>query len=1057
MPSLERDVSLPLAEGPDEGAAVSVAEHSDRERRQSRTYWRSVERLLDSPALQQDAGRAVPGEEFPTGASDSPEGVDRRTMLGIMGASFAMSGLVACRRPVETIVPYVDPPETVVPGVPRQFATTVSLGTSAYGVVVESHENRPTKVEGNALHPSSGGAADAWTQASVLGLYDPDRSHSVLERQAAAVAAGGEDGHGEDENHGDESHGEEAGGAATVSASSWAAFETFWAEKAAEFDASGGAGLAVLLGAYSSPTVERLRQELTAKYPSLRLAVWEPIGDGNSFAGCELATGQRCRPVYDFETAQVIVSLEADFLGIESESVRHSRGFARGRRVESPSDEMNRLYAVESSLSITGSMADHRVRLESRRVASFAAAVAAALGVSAPAAGTLDAGDAEKARLVAEDLRRVGANGLVLAGRSQPPEVHALALAINAALGALGTTVTLSSLADADAGDAEQLAELVEAMTGGGIDTLFVLGGNPVYDAPADLDFAGALAGVPHVVHHGLYDDETAGASGWHLPAAHAFEAWGDARAADGTYSVAQPLIAPLFDGRSVIEILALLARGEAVAGAELVKETRRAQGGDDTGVEWRRILHDGLEKDSASTALEGAAIDVSGLSLPTVGDGMELTFQPSRTTFDGRFANNGWLQEMPDSLTKITWDNAVLVSPATSAELDLETGDKVQLKLREASVEGTVFLMPGQADSSVAVVLGYGRTAAGRVGDGVGFDAYRLRHKDGLYFDSGLTVERVKGRYALSQTQEHWDMGEEQERYLVREATLEEYREGHENLDKVFGLYRNLDPKKSHQLFPEPVSYEEGPQWGMTIDLSSCTGCNACVIACQSENNVPIVGPEQVAKGREMHWLRVDRYFVGDLDEPEVVFQPVPCMHCENAPCEQVCPVAATVHDDQGINAMVYNRCIGTRYCSNNCPYKVRRFNFFNYTKDTPELVKMAMNPDVTVRSRGVMEKCSFCLQRISAARIAAKHEDRPVADGEVQTACQQTCPSEAILFGDIRDPESQVVAQKGSDRDYVLLSQLNNRPRTSYEARMRNPNPEWGGGGGSQGEAGA
>ena len=803
----------------------------------------------------------------------------------------------------------------------------------------------------------------------------------------------------------------------------------------------------MLTEAYASPTVERLRGEVLARFPQARFVVWEPVGDENLFRGCEQAAGQPCRPVYAVEKAKVIVALDSDFLGVESESLAHSHGFAQGRKVESVADDINRLYVVESSYSITGSMADHRVRLQSRRIGAFAAALAADLGLGA-APTDLPAGLREKAALIAADLRQAGSGALVLAGRRQPPAVHALALAMNQALGAVGETVNLHELRDTAASDPAALGELAEAMRQGSVSTLVVFGGNPVYDAPADLEFASALAQVAHSVHLSQRLDETSAVVGWHLPAAHYLESWGDTRAADGTVGVVQPLIAPLLGGRSTIEILALLARGQVVGGHDLVRETWN-QGllADSSDKAWRRVLHDGLLEGSSLPPL-AAALTPPQAAPETSLDGLEITFQPSGNVFDGRFANNGWLQELPDNLTKLTWDNAALISQATADEFKVKNSDLVTLGVREQKIEAVIFVLPGQADGSVAVCLGYGRKAAGRVGNGVGFDAYPLRHLDALHFDSGLSVTKAKGSYSFSQTQDHGriedlrEVAEKvEERELVREANLEDYRA---NPETVFGT-RHFDPEKSYQPFPEPAAYDESPQWGMAIDLNACTGCNACIVACQSENNVPIVGKEQVGRGREMHWLRVDRYFIGEPEDPEVVFQPVPCMHCENAPCEQVCPVAATVHDRQGLNAMVYNRCIGTRYCSNNCPYKVRRFNFFNYTKDTPELTKMAMNPDVTVRSRGVMEKCSYCLQRISEGRIAAKLEERPLRDGEVQTACQQTCPTAAITFGDILDETSAVSRHKALDRDYVLLGELNNRPRTSYLARLRNPNPAW------------
>ncbi len=975
----------------------------------SKKYWRSVDRLLDSPAVREP--------EFPAGADSPPDEMSRRTMLSLMGASFALAGTAGCRRPVETIVPYVSAPEMVVPGIPRHYATTVPFGTGAYGVVVESHEGRPTKLEGNELHPSSLGAATAWMQAAVLGLYDPDRARNPARRAA---------------------------GETVHRPSSWKFFEAALGEWRAELEATGGEGLAVLSTAYASPTIARLRQEFEERFSQARWVVYEPLGDGNVFAGLEAATGTPCRPLYHLERAKTLVALDADFLAAESDSLRHARGFADRRRVTSPGDGMSRLYAVESTLTVTGAAADHRLAVKSRDVAAFAAALAAELGIEVPAgfsADTLDPAHRDRAKTVAKDLQQSTGEAVVIAGRRQPPAVHALALAINQALGALGATLTLHPVEDAAAGTVDDLQTLADDMRQGAVSTLLILGGNPVYDAPADLDFAGALAEVGHSVHLASHLDETSKLVEWHLPASHFLEAWGDARAADGSRSIVQPLIATLHESRSDVELLALLVAGEPRPGYEVVRETWTTILGDDPAEKtWHQVLHDGVLADDATAALEVAGLTAVAAESGN-GDGLEITFQPSAATFDGRFANLGWLQELPDVMTKITWDNAALLAPKTAGELGLATGDVVRLTGRGLTVEAPVFVLPGQAEGSVALALGYGRTAAGRVGDGVGVDAYALRHSAAPDFDGGLEVARAEGSHPLSQTQEHWSM---EGREIVREATLAEYRDHGDDLDEIFGHHRKPDPAESHQPFPAH-NYDQGRQWGMAIDLGSCIGCNACIVACQSENNVPIVGKRQVARGREMQWLRVDRYFSGDLDEPEVVFQPVPCMHCENAPCEQVCPVAATTHSDEGLNSMVYNRCIGTRYCSNNCPYKVRRFNYFNYTKDTPELVKMAMNPDVTVRSRGVMEKCTYCVQRISGAKKTAKMEGREVGDGDIVTACQQTCPTDAIVFGNIRDPESEAARWKELDRDYVLLGELNNRPRTSYLAKLRNPNPEW------------
>ncbi|MFQ5789283.1 MAG: TAT-variant-translocated molybdopterin oxidoreductase [Acidobacteriota bacterium] len=987
---------------------------------QDKKYWRSLERLLDSPALRdQLAG------EFPEGAVDPPSGMSRRSLLKLMGASFALAGLASCRRPEEAIVPFVKAPEDLVPGVPKQYATTMPFGTSAYGVLVESHEGRPTKVEGNRLHPSSQGAASSWMQAAILDLYDPDRSPRVLERV---------DGN--------------------FHASTWARFIDSWQRTASEMEASGGTGLAVLVEAYSSPALSRLAALFQERFPKARWVVYEPVGDENLFEGLRLATGKAYRPVYHLEKAKRMLALDSDFLSAESESVRSAKGFAAGRKVTSRGDEMNRLYVVESTMSLTGANADHRLALRSAQIPALCAALALELRdlglpldlprevspLPLPRTALL------KLKTIARDLARWPGQALVLAGRRQPPELHALVFAVNRAIGALGRTFSLGELRDVGWGKTSDLCALVEEMNQGRTSTLVLLGGNPAYNAPADLDFEEALQRVKQTIQLSTGRNETSRLADWHLPQAHFLEAWGDARSREGLVSIIQPLIAPLFEARSLLEVLGVLVRDQASDGFGLVRDAwlGGVLGDEDVEARWNRALHDGILEAGTlplvtATLEEGAAerafTALLGAPPANESEGFEIVFTPSHAVFDGRFANNGWLQELPDPVTKLTWDNAVLVSPGTAGELQIKTGDRVRLELRGRQLEAPVFVLPGQADGSVALALGYGRTAAGRVGDGVGVNAYLLRHSKALHFDGGLRIQPTRRSHPFAQTQEHWEM---EGRDLVREASLDEYRQG-----SHFASRRQDEPR------PLPLwqehSYSEGYQWGMAIDLGACVGCNACVTACQAENNTPIVGKEQVARGREMHWLRVDRYFAGAASDPEVVFQPVPCMHCENAPCEQVCPVAATVHDREGLNSMVYNRCIGTRYCSNNCPYKVRRFNFFNYTKDLPETVRMAMNPDVTVRSRGVMEKCTYCVQRINETKIKAKQAGRSVRDGEIQTACQQTCPTEAIVFGDINDLESRVTQLKGQDRNYVLLEELHHKPRTSYLAKLRNPNPEW------------
>ena len=1020
----------------------------------SRTYWRSLAELDDSPE-----SRAFLEREFPEGASELPGGITRRDMMTLLGASLSLAGLTGCiRRPVEQIVPYVTAPEDVVPGIPRYFATTMPFGRSAYGLIVETHEGRPTKIEGNPAHPSTLGASSSRVQASVLGLYDPDRSHTLRLK-------------GEPK--------------------SWADFVTAWAELSKAHAADGGAGLAVLSESFSSPTLARLASEFRTRYPKATWATYEAVTDENRLAGLRTVFGRDVDQMLRFDQASVILALDADPLLTDSEMIRHTRGFAAGRRAGASGGEMNRLYAVEGVFSLTGAMADHRLRLESRQIAPFLAALAARLGgtVAASQAGAGLPPEAPRwLDALAKDLLANRGKSLIVAGDRQPPAVHAAVCALNTSLGNSGKTVSYFETRDAALPSVGSLASLVAAMNGGTVQTLVVLGGNPVFDAPADLDFAAAMAKVPHSIVLGHSIDETSSKAEWHVPRAHYLESWGDARAVGGTLSVVQPLILPLFGGRSPVEVLGLMVGDKERPGYDIVRDTWRPILGEaEFDNKWNRVLHDGLLAGSELTevvpgAKAGALAEVVGAAGPA--SDLEIVFVPSASLHDGRFANDGWLQELPDPLTKLTWDNPALVSPKTAETLGVESEDVVRVEYSGRSLEVPVALVPGMMDGVVQLTLGYGRSQAGRIGSGVGFNAFTIRSSNAPGFNSGAKVTRVGRRYPLSATQEHGSM---EGRPIVRESTLAALRSESASAEASASAQATADKPAAgakpaetahaeeqpaaakggasadhspgsrdgalgvfaehpeHFSLWDPHAYDRGHQWGMTIDLNSCIGCNACMMACQSENNVPVVGKIQVSKGREMHWIRVDRYFSGDpAGSPEVVFQPVPCMHCEDAPCEQVCPVAATVHDGEGLNVMVYNRCIGTRYCSNNCPYKVRRFNFFNFTKDKPESLKLAMNPDVTVRARGVMEKCTYCTQRINRVKIDARLAGRQVRDGDVKTAFQQACPASAIEFGDLRDPESRVVKAKADPRNYALLEELNTKPRTTYLTKLRNPNPE-------------
>ncbi|GIV60130.1 MAG: molybdopterin oxidoreductase [Rhodothermaceae bacterium] len=1019
----------------------AAASHEEKTRPR---FWRSFSHLHRDPEFER-----IAANEFMPGASEPPSGASRRQFLQLMGASIALAGLTGCRRPVQHIMPFARKPEEMIPGIPMQYATGMPFRGVLRPLLVESHDGRPTKIEGNPEHPESRGASGVFEQASILNLYDPDRSQHVRQ--------------GSDQR-------------------TWQDFVRF-----CEGFRAGAATkrVAVLAAPTSSPTVAALRRRLAGAFGQVHWVTYDadPVA-----AGMRLAFGRPLRPRYDFSEARTIVSLDADFLGPADRDMLHNtRTFAESRRVEDRA-EMSRLYVVESGYSITGGMADNRLRLRSSEIPAFAAAVAARLGVNVGNAGAAFA-DHPYVVEIANDLRQAGARGVILAGETQPAEVHALCAAINGALGSVGRTMRLLE-ADAPADDLA-LADLVSAMRAGRVDALLILGCNPVYDAPADLDFAGALAQVPETIHLGLHVDETAVACTWHVPQAHYLEAWGDGRAYDGTLSVIQPLIAPLYDdAHSEIEVLHAFMTGEDRPGYDLVRDTWRAYLSGDFEKAWRRVLHDGFLPGSAYATVTASPSAPAGYTAPAVGaDDIEVVFRLDPTVLDGSFANNAWMQELPDPTTKITWDNVAMMSPATAERLGVRTwlskgqhfADRIRLTVGGHTVELPVWVQPGYADNSIGLTLGYGRTIVstrperktnffdlddytdiyghGAVATGVGVNVAPLRSRPALYAAVGAQVEKAGGEYMIATTQDHGALPEEMEqvrkRHIFRMATLEEYRANpafvkedepepiREPWEDYPALWQENHPTTKDAYKDNPYNKN---QWAMVIDLQACTGCNACVVACQAENNIPVVGKEEVARGREMHWIRLDRYFVSDddnVDEARMVMQPVPCMHCENAPCESVCPVAATVHSPDGTNQMIYNRCIGTRYCANNCPYKVRRFNFFNWTKTLPVTVQMAQNPNVTVRSRGVMEKCSYCIQRIREVNKRTNLENRPIRDGEVLTACQQACPARAITFGDLNDPDSAINRARASQRRYQMLAELAVKPRTSYLARVTNPNP--------------
>jgi molybdopterin-containing oxidoreductase family iron-sulfur binding subunit len=973
-------------------------------------YWRSLEELAGSPDFQDALHR-----EFPKGASEWVDSVSRRGFLKVMGASLGLAGMTGCvRLPLEPIVPYVRQPEEVIPGRPMFYATAMTLGGYASPVLVESHLGRPTKIEGNDQHPASLGGTDVFAQASILGMYDPDRSQSVT-------------------SMGDQR--------------SWQAFLTAIRGPLSAQNPLQGAGIRILTPTISSPTLADQLRNFLKIYPQAKWHVYEPANRDNVLEGAKLAFGQPVETRYDFEKADVIVSLDADFLSAGFPgNVRYIRDFAKRRN---PDGKMNRLYVIESTPSSTGAKADHRFPVRAMEVGILAGDLISSLNTHEmmPLDNVTGGQYGNFLSVAGSDLQSHRGAGVVIAGEHQPPRVHALAHALNARLGNVGRTVFYTDPIDANlVNQSESVKELVADIRDGKVDLLVILGGNPAYDAPSDLDFANILKSgkIPLRVHLGLYQNETAELCHWHVNQAHELESWGDARAYDGTVSIIQPLIAPLYSGKSEHEFVALLSGQADATGYDLVRAYWQKQHASaDFDAFWRKSLHDGWIDGTTFAPKQFTRIKDPSAGVPAASpvdpNAIELNFRRDPTIYDGQFSNNGWLQELPKPMTKLTWDNAVLIAPRMAERLQIKVEDVVELELNGKKVTGPVWIQAGHPDNSVTVFLGYGRTRAGRVGTAQGFDAYPLRTSSAPWIATGLQIRKTGDTYKLASTQgyQSMDTPDGGHRPLVRETTLEEYR-------KEPDFAKEEEPAPGLTLYPAYDYKKEDYAWGMTIDLNACVGCNNCILACQSENNIAVVGKEQVVIGRHMHWIRVDAYYQGDRDNPKAFFQPVPCMQCENAPCEVVCPVGATNHSSEGLNDMVYNRCVGTRYCSNNCPYKVRRFNFLLFQDwETPQY-KMMRNPDVSVRSRGVMEKCTYCVQRINEHRIDAEREDRKITDSELQTACQQSCPAGAIIFGNINDPNSKVSKLKAQSRNYSLLGELNTRPRTTYLAEIRNPNPE-------------
>jgi len=972
-----------------------------------RDYWRCLDEIAGTPAFQEFMHR-----EFPAGASEWRDEVSRRHFFQIMAASFALAGFSACtKQPLENIVPYVKQPPELTPGKPLYYATALTLGGFANGVIATSREGRPTKIEGNPDHPVSLGATSVFMQAGVLDLYDPDRAQSVLRAGQP---------------------------------SDWTTFVSAMNAVMQDQQNRHGAGVRILTGSVTSPTLHSQLAALLAKYPAAKWQQWEPLMRDNVREGARLAFGEIVDTHYAFEKADVVLALDSDFLFTHPASLRYARKFADRRRIKQPGGaSMNRLYAIEPTPTITGAMADHRLPVAAMEVEDIARALAQRLGV--PGGVGVTSHDDWLAP-VARDLQAHTGASIVIAGESQPPAVHTLAHFINEKLGNFGKTVTFTnSIEPAPVNQLASLRELVADMESGAVDLLVMIEGNPVFDAPADLNFADALAKVKTCVRLGSDDNETSRFCHWHISAAHALESWSDARAFDGSVSLIQPLIEPLFEGKTAHDVIAALAQQPGRASYEIVREYWWGQGWPGYENWWRAALDKGVVANSAAppravTLAERPPARAAAAAPPKAGatlGKMEIVFRSDPTIGDGRFVNNAWLQELAKPITKLTWDNAALISPALAQREKLQNGDVVELKFRGRTLRAPVWIVPGQAENSVTLHVGYGRARTGRVGSGTGVNAYALRSSDALWSGEGLEILRTGETHELVSTQKNHNM---EGRDIIRSGTLANFKADSHFIEKD----QEPRPERKDTLYhPDEFKYD-GYKWGMSIDLNVCIGCNACTIACQAENNIPVVGKHQVSVGRDMQWIRVDSYFRGGLDNPEMNHQPVPCMHCENAPCELVCPVGATVHDNEGLNVQVYNRCIGTRYCSNNCPYKVRRFNFFEFNAGMTAVQKMVKNPDVTVRSRGVMEKCTYCTQRINAARIPAEITGRKIRDGEIVTACQAACPVEAIVFGDLNDPASRVSKLKQQPLDYWMLGELNTRPRTSYLAKLRNPNPE-------------
>ena len=1019
-----------------------------------RRFWKNLDELAETPAFHE-----LMREEFPRQSGGMTgewvDSVSRRGFLKVMGASLALAGMAGCtKQPDEAIFPYIKQPEDLVLGKPMYFATAYPFPTGAIPVLVKSDSFRPIKVDGNPEHPVSKGKSDTFTQATLLDLYDPDRSQHVLHR------------------------GETSG---------WGDFQQEFI--AAAKKTKGGDGIYFLSETITSPTLASQWKQVQGAYPNAKLIQWEPVNQDSSRAASKAAFGSYTDAQYKLEDADIILSLDADFLG----GIAHpgflplAAGYAERRRYD-PDKTMNRMYVVETMPTVTGFKADHRLALKPSEIANFAAAL---VNGSAPQGASADA--QKFFSVLMGDLKASGGRCVVIPGEQAAPGVHAAAYALNAALGAVGKTVIYTETVNPM--PSEQMADfksLVADMNAGKVQWLVILGVNPIYSAPADLDFQDAFAKIPVTVHLGSHVDETGAIANWHINKANYLESWSDARAYDGTISIIQPMIAPMYSGKSAHDVLQTLLENVQLSAYDVVMANAKTYIKGDFATAWRKSLHDGWVEGTAFPAKAAGGGKSAAGSFPAPAassSGLEILFRPDPSLYDGRFANVGWLQELPKQVTNLSWNNAVIMSLGTMGQLNLEENDPVKLSFNGRECIGGALMAPGHPDGVVTIHLGFGRgVQAGRVAaGGTGFDAYQIRTSDQPLFLTGATAQKMPGTYDLCVTKVHniehrgsfaqWDLEkklsdkegvyslaghEAEERSIIRYATVAEAKKNpnfaHEGgasgtlIGKVGYSPQGEKVPHENSFFADNWKYnEQDPStltiqnaWGMAIDLNSCIGCNACIVSCYAENNIPVVGREQVKIGRDMQWLRIDTYFEGDLHAPKAHFQPMACQHCENAGCEQVCPVGATVHTPEGLNTMVYNRCVGTRYCSNNCPYKVRRFNFLLYADYDTESLKFMRNPDVTVRSRGVMEKCSYCVQRIEAVKIEADKENRVIRDGEIVTACQQACPASAITFGNINDKASKVAKVKAEERDYQVLADLNFRPRTTYTAGVINPHPE-------------